>query len=220
MEKLSKLTPGAALTLAGLVLYFINSFLPWQRFCIGPEEAEFCGGSANEWHGIGVLAVLIGIALLLWEAAPLVIERPSLGGLDPRLVSVVLAAALVLFTLITTLTHNEFRKFWAWIGLVLSIVVALGIWRELKAGGVSLGALAPTQRGDVSATSSETSASPPSAPEPPPPPPPTVSESTTPEPPPAEVAPPPPPPPTVEPPPAPSPPDPAPPAEPPARDPD
>jgi hypothetical protein len=202
MEKLSKLTPGAALTLAGLVLYSINSFLPWQRVCIGFEEAEFCG-SANEWHGIGVLAALIGIALLLWEAAPLVIERPSLGGLDPRLVSIVLAAALVLFTLITTLTHNEFRTFWAWIGLVLSLLVALGIWRDLKAGGVSLAALAPTQK-EGSAASGEPSAPAPSAPEPPP----------------TEAAPPPPPPPTVEPPSTPPPAHPAPPGEPPARDPD
>jgi len=165
MDKLSKLTPGAMLTLGGLVLYFINSFLPWQKLCIGDSDFRACA-SANEWHGIGVLAVLLGIALLVWEALPLVTVRPAIGALNPRLVSMGLAAALVLFTLITTLTHNEFRKIWAWVGLILSIVAAVGVWMQAKDEGVEMpslkdmgaggspagvGASAPSGGGDPSA---------------------------------------------------------------------
>jgi hypothetical protein len=140
MDKLSKLTPGAMLTLGGLVLYIIDSFLPWQKVCFGGGGINVCP-SANEWHGIGVLAVLLGIALLLWEAMPLVTARPALGTVSPRLVSLGLAAALVLFTLITTLSHNEFRKIWSWIGLILSIVAAVGIWMQAKDEGVQMPSL-------------------------------------------------------------------------------
>ena len=140
MDKLSKLTPGAMLTLGGLVLYVINSFLPWQKLCVGDGDFRVCA-SQSEWNGIGVLAALLGIALLVWEAVPLVMPRPALGAVNPRLVSMGLAAALVLFTLITTLTHNEFRKIWAWIGLILAIVAAVGVWMQAKDEGVAMPSL-------------------------------------------------------------------------------
>ena len=140
MDKLSKLTPGAMLTLGGLVLYVVNSFLPWQKLCVGDGDFRVCA-SQSEWNGIGVLAALLGIALLVWEAVPLVMPRPALGAVNPRLVSMGLAAALVLFTLITTLTHNEFRKIWAWIGLILAIVAAVGVWMQAKDEGVAMPSL-------------------------------------------------------------------------------
>jgi hypothetical protein len=150
MAKLSKLTPGAMLTLGGLVLYVINSFLPWQKLCVGDGDFKACA-SQSEWHGIGVLAVLLGIALLVWEAIPLVMPRPALGAVSPRLVSMGLAAALVLFTLITTLTHNEFRKIWAWIGLILAIVAAVGVWMQAKDEGVEMPSLKDMGAGGSSA---------------------------------------------------------------------
>ena len=164
MDKLSKLTPGAMLALGGLVLYFIDSFLPWQKACFGGGGVEVCA-SRNEWHGIGVFAVLLGIVLLLWEAMPLLMARPALGTLHPRLVSMGLAAALVLFTLITTLTHNEYRNFWSWLGLILSIVVAVGVWMQAKGEGVPMLSLGGMGAGGSSAGGSST---PPSAPPPPP----------------------------------------------------
>ena len=129
MKRLSRPTPGAMLTLAGLVLYFVNSFLPWQKACVSVGEFSACG-SLNEWHGIGVLAALLGTALLVWETMPLFVERPALGGAHPRFVSIIAAAALVVATLITTLTHDEFRTFWAWAGLIVSVVAAVGVWLQ------------------------------------------------------------------------------------------
>lgn len=137
MEKLARLTPGGMLTLAGLVLYFVNSFLPWQKACVSVGEFSACT-SLNEWHGIGVLAALLGVALLVWEAMPLVAERPALGAAHPRFVSLVVAAALVVVTLITTLTHDEFRTFWAWAGLIVSVVVAVGVWMQASAEGMEV----------------------------------------------------------------------------------
>ena len=151
MDKVSKLTTCAMLTLGGLVLYFINSFLPWQK--LGPN-------SFNEWRGIGVVAVLLGIALLVWETLPLVATRPSAGPVPPRLLSMGIAAALVLFTLLTTLTHNEFRKIWAWIGLILSIVVAAGVWMQAKDEGVEMPSLGGTGAGSSADTGTSTGAPP------------------------------------------------------------
>jgi hypothetical protein len=137
VEKLVRLTPGGMLTLAGLVLYFVNSFLPWQKACVSVGEFSACT-SLNEWHGIGVLAALLGVALLVWEAMPLVAERPALGAAHPRFVSLVVAAALVVVTLITTLTHDEFRTFWAWAGLIVSVVVAVGVWMQASEEGMEV----------------------------------------------------------------------------------
>ena len=166
MDKLSKLTPGAMLALGGLILYFIDSFLPWQKACFGGGGVSVCA-SRNEWHGIGVLAVLLGIALLLWEGMPLLMARPALGTVHPRLVSMGLAAALVLFTLITTLTHNEFRKFWSWLGLILALVAAVGVWMQAKDEGVQMPSLSGMGAGGSS--SSGGGQTPPSSPPPPPP---------------------------------------------------
>jgi hypothetical protein len=135
MQRLAGLAPGALLTLAGLVLYFVDSLLPWQQACVQVGDFSACG-SLNEWHGIGVLAALLGVALLVWEAIPLFRDRPALGGVHPRFVSIVLAAALVLFTFVTTLTHDDFRTFWAWAGLILAVVVAAGVWMQAREEGV------------------------------------------------------------------------------------
>ncbi len=176
MEKLARLTPGAMLTLAGLVLYFVNSFLPWQKACVSVGEFSACT-SLNEWHGIGVLAALLGIALLVWEAMPLVAERPALGAAHPRFVSIVVAAALVVVTLITSLTHDEFRTFWAWAGLIVAVVVAVGVWMQASEEGMEVPSIgaggASTSAGASAASERETAQpapTPPAAAAPPPPP--------------------------------------------------
>jgi hypothetical protein len=165
MDMLMKLSTGAKITLGALVLYFIDGFLPWQK--AGPF-------SINEWHGIGVLAALIGIALLVWEAMPLFVQRPALGNLNPRLLSLVLAAALVLFTLIRVLsTYTGWSRGWgSWVGLILSIVVAAGIYMQAQSEGFKMPDLkAMRSAGGGSSTSESAPATtvptPPPAPEPP-----------------------------------------------------
>ena len=156
MDTLMKLSTGAKLALGGLALAFIDSFLPWQT--AGPF-------SINEWHGIGVLAVLIGIVLLVWEALPLFGERPAIGTLNPRLISLVLAAAFVLFTLIRALTtYPGWSHGWgAWVGLILSIAVAAGIGMQAQAEGFQMPKMkAPVA--NVSTTAETSMPAPPPAP--------------------------------------------------------
>ncbi len=92
------------------------------------------------WHGWGVLIGLTLIAILAWEAAQLADVKISAGPLSPSMLTLLLSALLVLFTLIKVLS-NDYVASWAWIGLVLAIVVAVGAWLNMQAAGESLGDL-------------------------------------------------------------------------------
>lgn len=165
MDKLRSLSTGAQITLLALVLYVINSFLPWQKACVGAGGFNVCA-SKSEWSGIGVLAVLVGIVFLVWEAWPLVAVRPALGSVHPRLVSVGLGAVLVLLTVITALSHNEARKIWSWIGVLLSIVAAAAAVSESRREGIDLQSEARGAMGSFSRPGSSTASAPPPPPAP------------------------------------------------------
>ena len=86
----------------------------------------------DEWHGIGIVAGLLVFAVLLWEAAR------YFG------VKIELAFLLLVFTVITFLSHGTARHWPAWIGLVLSIVIAIGALRRAKTEDVHLPVGPPT----------------------------------------------------------------------------
>ena len=144
MSKIS--TAGKILMIAG-VLYLIDLFLPWQRVCIdlGVDLPSGCA-SASGASGIGVLNLLLVLGLLVWEGLALSNVEIS----APRaLISAGLAAAIVLFTILKILIDNESIYLWAWLGLVLALVIGYGgwmRWQEHQAGGGSTamgGGMAP-----------------------------------------------------------------------------
>jgi hypothetical protein len=146
MEMLKKLPREVQVVLGGSLLYLIFSFFDWQQVSFGPVTAGI-----TEWHGIGIIAGLLAIALLLWEAARLFQVTVPLGTLTPGLVSVGLALLLLVFTVITFLTHNEARHWPSWIGLLLSIVIAAAAFARARTEGV--------QMPDVSAMANRTGGS-------------------------------------------------------------
>jgi len=134
MDRFTKLPREMQVILAGGVLYLIFSFLDWQ-------QVSFLNVTAgrSEWHGVGIIAGLLVIALLVWEALRLMQVKMNLGAiLTPGLVSVSLALLLLLFTVITFFSHNEARHWPAWIGLILSIVIALAALARARAEGVQM----------------------------------------------------------------------------------
>ncbi len=112
------------LFISGLLLLIV-SFLDWQQI----EIANITTAGVSMWHGIGVLAGLLLIALLLWEGAHVAgalkgIELP----ISAALITVALAAATAVFTIIKFFVANEFRHWPAWVGLILAVLVGVGGW--------------------------------------------------------------------------------------------
>ncbi len=131
MERFNALGRGAQLMLVGAVLLFVDLFLPWQDFDIG-DLGQFSG-----WRGVGVIVGILTIVLLAW----LIVRLASVN--IPLPVSSAMTAALIgtlilIFTVIKMLTIlGDETTIWAWIGLVLAVLIAVGAFQVVQeAGGV------------------------------------------------------------------------------------
>lgn len=141
MDVLTKLSREAQIVLGGAVLLLILSFLDWQQVSLFNITV-----GVTEWHGIGILAGLLVVALLVWEVLRLMAVQVQLGTLSVGLVSVGLALLVALFTLITFLDHSVARHWPAWIGLIVALAVAAAAVARARAEGVQMPqpAAAPT----------------------------------------------------------------------------
>jgi hypothetical protein len=158
MDALMKLSREVQIVLGGAVLYLIFSFFDWQ-------QVSYLGVSAgrSEWSGIGVIAGLLVLVLLAWEAVRLFEVKIELGSLTPGLVSVGLALLLLVFTVITFLSHNEARHWPAWIGLLLSIVIAVFAVKRAQGEGVEMPSM-PKSMSGTTGSGSTTGSAPPTPP--------------------------------------------------------
>jgi hypothetical protein len=111
----------------GLVLLALFIVVPWQRPCQvrnDPSQPLICGRTfAWEGSDVGLYAMaLVGI-ILFWELLPVFIPKLSMRGWLTAGVTVILAALLVLCTLIKLIKDNEFQTGWAWIALGVAIAI-------------------------------------------------------------------------------------------------
>lgn len=138
MERINALGRGAQLMLIGGVLLLIDLFLPWQDFGNEFSDAVGVDASFSGWRGFGgVMVGLLTIVLLAW----LIVRIASVN--IPLPVSTAMTAALIgtlilIFTVIKLLTIlGDQATIWAWIGLVLAVVIAAGAFQTVQeAGGV------------------------------------------------------------------------------------
>jgi hypothetical protein len=133
MDALMKLSRDVQIVLGGTVLYIIFSFFDWQQVSVG----SFAYGY-SEWSGIGVVAGLLAFVLLAWELGRAFDIKISLGEITPGLASVALALLLLLFTVITFLTHGTARHWPSYIGLLLSLVIAGVAIKRARDEGVEM----------------------------------------------------------------------------------
>jgi cation transport ATPase len=133
MDKLNELSHGAKVVLGAAIAFLIVSFFNWQEVDLGPIGEA----GVSMWDGIGWLAGLLAIALIVWQAIRLANINVEIG-VTPAMVTAALALLLLIFTFIKFLVDNEFRTFWAWLGLALAIVVAVGAWLNMQAAGESV----------------------------------------------------------------------------------
>jgi len=131
---ISKLSHGAKLIIGGTVAFLIVSIFNWQEVDI----SGIASVGRSMWHGWGVLAGLLAIALLVWEVIRLANVNVAMP-VTPAMTSAALAVLLAIFTVIKFLADNEFRTFWSWLGLILAIAIVVGAWLNMQAAGEGLG---------------------------------------------------------------------------------
>ncbi len=154
MDKLAELSHGAKVVLASAIAFLIVSFFNWQEVDLG----SFGSAGVSMWHGIGFIAGILAIVIIVSMAlriGKIDFER----GIAPWMTTAVLAILLFVFTLIKFLADGEFRTIWAWIGLILAIVIVAGSWANMKAAGAGMDEVRATMGsmsggGDKSAASS------------------------------------------------------------------
>jgi hypothetical protein len=166
MDRFNALGRGAQLMLIGGVLLLIDLFLPWQDFGNEFSDAVGVDASFSGWRGFGgVMVGLLTIVLLAW----LIVRLASVN--VPLPVSTAMSAAIIgtlilIFTVIKLLTIlGDEATIWAWVGLVLAIVIAVGAFRTVQeAGGVdTLRTEASSLSSSVGSSSSTGSAAAPAA---------------------------------------------------------
>lgn len=137
MDKLAELSHGAKVVLGAAIALLVVSFFNWF---------QYAGiGFANMWNGIGVLAGLLLIALIVWQALRLVNINVEIG-VTPSMITAALSVLLLIFVAIRWLDKpgpsiaNEgvSRTFWAWLGIILAIVIVVGAWMNMQAAGEGL----------------------------------------------------------------------------------
>jgi hypothetical protein len=157
MDNFRRLSPAEQIVFVGAIVALIVSFLDWQQVCVSVVNA--CAG-ASEWNGVGTIAALLIVVLLGWEVARLLGRDPELGSATPGQVSAALALLLLVFTVITYISHDEARHWPAWIGLLAAIVIAGAAFVRARDEGVEV----PSKDSFSSSPAAADTAEPPEAP--------------------------------------------------------
>ena len=130
------------------------------------------------WNGVGWIAGLLAVALIVWQALRLANIEMELG-VTPAMITAALAMLILLFTFIRFIDKPSAfdRTFWAWLGLALAIVIAVGAWMNMQASGESLADIRSSVAGAATAArgavdrkdepSTSPASSPPASPAPP-----------------------------------------------------
>ena len=134
MDKFKELTTGAKLVLGAAVALFIVSLFNW--FKVGDI------GVGTMWSGIGVIAGLLLLALIVWQGLRLANIELELG-VTPSMITAALAVLTLVFVFIRWISKPGGsiaadvvdRTIWSWLGLALAIVLVIGAWLNMQAAG-------------------------------------------------------------------------------------
>jgi hypothetical protein len=138
MDKLSELSHGAKVVLGAGILLLIFSFFDWFT-------VEGTSYGQNMWSGVGVLAGLLLIVLLVWQAIRLANINLEIG-VTPSMITAALAVLTFIFVFIRWIDKPGAsivgdaidRSIWAWICLALALVILVGAWLNMQAAGEGL----------------------------------------------------------------------------------
>jgi hypothetical protein len=164
MERFNALGRGAQIMLVGAVLLVIDLFLPWQDFGGGIADELGIDATFSGWRGVGAVLGILAIIVVVWLAVRLAaVDLPI--PVSTAMISAALGALVLLFGVLKWITIiDDEATIWAWIGLVLSIAIAVGAWLTVQAAG----GMATLKTEMPSRPASSTSPAPPAAAAPPP----------------------------------------------------
>ena len=144
MDRMNDLTTGAKIVLGATIAFLIVSFFSWFHYTgPGKDELEAIGADTGitMWHGVGWIAGLLAIVLLVWQAIRLANIEFELG-VTPSMITAALSVLVLIFALIRWLDKpgGDFvgRTFWSWLGLLFAIVMVVGAWLNMQAAGEGL----------------------------------------------------------------------------------
>lgn len=140
---ISKLTTADKILLGGSLLFFIDTFLPWQRVCVGVVGIVNVCGSASAWGGsvafLGILAGLCAILLLAAETVMVMGVQVPVEAAQMRLAVMGLTAGTLVFGLIKFIVVLFNHVGWAaFVGLILMLGIAYAGWTKYQEAGGSL----------------------------------------------------------------------------------
>jgi len=115
---------GSKLILLLAIAYLALSFL-WQRPCQLSGHSSTVCGYRTEWHGLGRLAGLLALVIVVWELLPILAPRLSMRGWSTAIVTAILGVALAVATIATMIDDNVALTGYAWLGFAISIAIML-----------------------------------------------------------------------------------------------
>jgi hypothetical protein len=128
---MSGMSTASKILLIGGVLFIVDLFLPWNRECI----LGFCGNTSG-FSGIWILNFLLALAIVVMEVLLLAKVNVQMGTPSQMMqIEAYLAFGLLVFTIIKILIDLTAIYLFAFVGLVLALVVAYGgymRWQESR----------------------------------------------------------------------------------------
>ena len=182
---MSRMSTAEKLLAGGSILLVIDSFFPWQRYCVdlgGLEDIVGGGGcvSASMWSGsgsfAGIITGLLAIALVVVGILSMTgsMSNLNMGSMSADKLVGFLGLGVFAFGILKFLIVLFNEVGWAaFVGLILLLAIGWGAWQKIQeSGGFSMGTTTggSTTMGGTTTTMGDP-APPPSAPPPTTPPP-------------------------------------------------
>jgi hypothetical protein len=135
---MASMSLASKLTMGGGILLLIDSFLPWQQACADLGElglGNFCV-KRNAWGGdaafAGIIMGLLILVLIAFEVAGMMNANINMSVPMSKLLSYIgfgVAVFAIIKFLFSAFNHGAL---FAWVGLVLALVIAYGSWLHFQ----------------------------------------------------------------------------------------
>jgi hypothetical protein len=134
---MSKMSTATKVMGAEAILLLIDSFLPWQRVCVGLSGVFEACGSASMWGGsgsfFGFIAGILTIVLIVWIGFTVAGTSSLNLSASPAKITAYLGFGVLAFTVVKfIIAVTDHPGFGAWVGILLALAVGYGAWMKFQ----------------------------------------------------------------------------------------